>query len=737
MGLNALMKIRWKILLILLTFSLVPLFVLKTHGLNSLKELGYDLQTQTRVTLLERATDSLAKEAEGAAALINLEDRLYRTTLKSVQGETEFRLNDNDVAPLKEKPFITTPDTAINEPELINKPGYKKIALLGKAKNRRNTHRMAAIQRGDLIDLPVSPNHISFWLPHGLDIDQAMPQITRLTPLLHAFQACGSTLEDLALWQEIILEDGLVASYPAHNSFPRKYDARTHPWYMEVKKTQEVNWALPSIDAASRSLCYRLSAPLKSDDGTFLGITSLVIPVEAALDNSLVTDNFGRTEIMMVSSQPYDEKHSNNLMIVGKIGDDALEAASQDTRGRFWLAPPEPEWLKEDNPEFETLLNDVRKANSGVIQMRYNGVPCLWTYSPINAHLSLLIITPVRDFTAEADEAEQYVRESIANQYEGTSLIALFVIGSIALVAYFASKSLSKPVSTLSEAMIKVGEGDWDARADYHSKDEFGELASNFNNMVPQLREHSATQQALSLADEAQQSLFPQAPPEVEGVEIGARCTFSEKTGGDYYDFLGCRTCGPKTFAAAIGDVSGHGVSAALLMTSARAYMRALTGQGLPLVDVICRVNGLITKDCLQTGHFMTAFTMICNTELKVINWIRSGHDPALIYTPETDSFEELIGSGLALGVDENYQYEENLTPVKSGQILIIYTDGIWEAHNPAGKPFGKEKLNRIIRENHHRSAQDMVDFLLSEVQNHRKGLPLEDDCTAIIIKFL
>ncbi|WP_320171137.1 SpoIIE family protein phosphatase [Maridesulfovibrio sp.] len=730
------MKIRWKILLILLTFSLAPLFVLKTHGLNSLKELGSDLQAQIRITLLERATDSLSKQAKGTAAMINLEDRLYRTTLKSVQGEADIRLNDDDYPPLETKPFITTPEGALNTPELINDPSYKKRALMGRGMNR-SEHRMAAIQRGDLIDLPISLEHVSFWLAQGLTPEQAMPDITRLAPLLSAFKACSSTLKNLALWQEVILENGLVATYPGHNSFPHKYDPRTHSWYNDIKKNRETTWAMPTPDAASRTLCYRLSAPILSNSGRFLGVASLVVPVGATLNNTLIAGNNGKTEIMMVSSADVQSRNGA-LMVVGKVGDDPLYEAPHTMGGRFWLAPQEPQWLHEDNPEFRTMIKDIGKAESGVIQIKYKGVPSLWTYSPINSHLSLLIITPVRDFTAEADEAEQYVRESIANQYEGTSVIAFFVICAIAVVAYFASMSFSRPISKLSKAVIKVGEGDWDVRADFHSKDELGELAEKFNNMVPQLKEHSITQQALSLADEAQQSLFPQGPPTVNGADIGARCTFSEKTGGDYYDFLSCAQCdGTDRFGAAIGDVSGHGVSAALLMTSARAYIRALTGQHLSLVEVFERVNRLVTTDCAKTGHFMTAFTVICDTKEKTVNWIRAGHDPALIYTPESDSFEELVGTGLALGVDGEYRYEENLTRVEPGQILILYTDGIWEAHSPAGATFGKDNLRRIICENSHKPAQDMVDMLLAEVQNHRRGLPLEDDCTAIIIKFL
>ncbi|CCO22608.1 SpoIIE family protein phosphatase [Maridesulfovibrio hydrothermalis] len=731
------MKIRWKILIVLLTFSLVPLFVLKMHGLKSLTHLGSDLQTQTRVTLLERATASLSHMAKATAAIINLQDRLYRTTLKSVQAEAEFRLRDDDTEPLPPVVFITSPSETISKPVLISDSRYKKRALMGRGTARKSQHRMASIQRGDLIDLPIAPDNISFWLTNDLPLKEAMPDITRLEPLIHIFQACSLTLENLALWQDVSLENGLVATYPGHNAFPKKYDPRTHEWYKQVKKNLKVTWTLPALDAATRSLCYRLSAPLFNDKDEFIGVVSLVIPVGTTINSSLLINPESGTTIMMVSSSHPETEQEKKLLIVGQIGDDHDKDISPQMISHFWLVPPEPEWLKEDHPEFNTLVEDVADKNFGVLQMDYKGIPSLWTYTPINMRLSLLIITPVNEFTAEADEAEQYIRESVAYQYEGSSLIALAVIISVALVAYFVSQSLSLPIRKISEAVIKVGEGDWNARADFHSSDELGELAENFNIMVPQLREHSSIQQALSLADEAQQSLFPQEVPSLVGTDIGARCVFSEKTGGDYYDFIGCKACGPDVFAAAIGDVSGHGISAALLMTSARAYIRALTGQGKPLVEVISKVNRLVTNDCAKTGHFMTLTTIICDAGNKTVNWIRAGHDPALIYTPETDSFEELIGEGLALGVDEDYLYRDYLTQMESGQILTLYTDGIWEAHGPAGKQFGKDSLRRIIRDNCHRPSQEIVDQLLEEVTAHRKGLPLEDDCTVIIVKFL
>ncbi|WP_027723328.1 SpoIIE family protein phosphatase [Maridesulfovibrio zosterae] len=731
------MKIRWKILIILLIFSLMPLVVTRLYGLRSLTELGSDLQIQTRLTLLERATESLSSMAKGRAAIINLESRLYHTSLKSIQAEAEIRLSSSELEPSIPDYYVTSPHSTINNPEFTSAPDYKKRALMGKGANRKKTHDMTEIKRGALIDLPITKERISFWLTDGLTLKQAEPYIKKLSPMLTSFKNCSATLEKLVLWQEITLENGLVATYPGHDSFPGKYDPRKNAWYKKVKKQKKTLWNLPVPDAATRSLCHRLTAPLFNDNGEFIGTTSLVIAVSMPIHGSLIHALQPGTTLMVVASENPESFSDSKLLIIGKAGDRYKNMDSVQAQRHFWQSPPDQEWLKENNPEFRTLVQDINDGHNGVIQMNYKGVPSLWTFSPINNTIALLLITPTTDFTAEADEAEQYVRESIANQYEGTSLIAIVVILCVSVVAYFVSQSLSRPIRMLSEAVIKIGKGDWSVRADFHSSDELGELAENFNIMVPQLREHSATKQALILADEAQKSLFPQATPKIDGVDIGARCTFSEKTGGDYYDFIGCKTCGPSVFATAIGDVSGHGITAALLMTSARAYTRAYTGQGNSLVWSVKNINRLVTKDCMQTGHFMTMFTATCDLNTKKLHWIRAGHDPALIYTPQTDSFTELKGTGMALGVDEDYVYEEHITQIQTGQILVLYTDGIWEAHSPAGIQFGKDYLRQIICENCHKPAQEIVDLLLLEVQNHRRGLPLEDDCTAIVIKFI
>jgi len=115
---------------------------------------------------------------------------------------------------------------------------------------------------------------------------------------------------------------------------------------------------------------------------------------------------------------------------------------------------------------------------------------------------------------------------------------------------------------------------------------------------------------------------------------------------------------------------------------------------------------------------------------------VRAGHDPAIFYDPVTNTFEELKGPGLALGVDVDWRYEEHQkTGLQNGQIIVIGTDGIWEAHNSEGGTFGKESLLEIIRQHALVSAQEIVSAIINAVNRFRKDVIPEDDVTLVAVK--
>ena len=132
----------------------------------------------------------------------------------------------------------------------------------------------------------------------------------------------------------------------------------------------------------------------------------------------------------------------------------------------------------------------------------------------------------------------------------------------------------------------------------------------------------------------------------------------------------------------------------------------------------------------------MTLFYLALDVEEKCLSWVRAGHDPAIFYDPAKDAFEELRGEGMALGIDENHVYEKNTqSGLAPGQIIVLATDGIWEAHNSAGEMYGKDPMLRIIRKYGDEDANGILTALLFSVENFRDGVPHQDDVTLIVIK--
>jgi sigma-B regulation protein RsbU (phosphoserine phosphatase) len=238
--------------------------------------------------------------------------------------------------------------------------------------------------------------------------------------------------------------------------------------------------------------------------------------------------------------------------------------------------------------------------------------------------------------------------------------------------------------------------------------------------------------ESLTLAQEVQQSLLPDAAPVIDGFEIAGRSLYCDETGGDYIDYLTVK----EGIAVVVGDVSGHGVAAALLMTTARALLRMRVDFGGSPAEVITDLNRLLAFDVQDSGSFMTLIYLRLNSAEKTITWVRAGHEPGLCYMPETNEFVELRGRGLTLGIFDDIKYDEYTTSaLHPGTIVILGTDGIYETRDTKGNFFGRERLKEIVRKNANRPTLSIVEECLREVQAFRGGQPREDDETLVVIK--
>jgi serine phosphatase RsbU (regulator of sigma subunit) len=240
----------------------------------------------------------------------------------------------------------------------------------------------------------------------------------------------------------------------------------------------------------------------------------------------------------------------------------------------------------------------------------------------------------------------------------------------------------------------------------------------------------------LTQAMEVQQNLLPNSGSVWEGLDIAGRSLFCDQTGGDYYDYFEKSDSASRTISIVAGDVSDHGLPSALLMTTARAFLRECASRPGSVSTIVGHVNRHLTHDVQTSGRFMTLFYAEIDCKASCIRWVRAGHDPALVYDPRSGEFDELGGQGgLPLGVFGDARYEEYHRELAAGQVLVIGTDGIWEARNREGRMFGKLLLQQVIRDNVVRPAAEIVDKVLEALRQFLFPLDIQDDATLVVVK--
>ena len=241
---------------------------------------------------------------------------------------------------------------------------------------------------------------------------------------------------------------------------------------------------------------------------------------------------------------------------------------------------------------------------------------------------------------------------------------------------------------------------------------------------------------ALALAGEVQKSLLPRRAPSVPGLDIAGRNRSCDEIGGDYFDFIWRHGVPAHSLSLVVGDIAGHGVGAALLMTTARAFLRMRATQPGGLTEIVGAMNRHLTEDVFETGAFMTLLLLTADLERDRLEWVRAGHDPALLYDPSQDRFAELRGPGMALGVDCQAAYPvSTYDGFAAGQLLAVGTDGIWEARDRRGAMFGKERFKALLRQHHRESAGDILEAVFQALESHTRGVRTEDDITLVVVK--
>ncbi len=313
---------------------------------------------------------------------------------------------------------------------------------------------------------------------------------------------------------------------------------------------------------------------------------------------------------------------------------------------------------------------------------------------------------------------------------------ALLFIGVGIYLTLLVSRNLSIPFQGIIRTLREIRNGNFDKRVRVMSNDEIGYTGDAINEMIKGLIEREKIRQSLDLAREIQQNLLPRGPLEIDGFDIAGKSVYCDETGGDYYDFIPIGRDGDKKIGIVIGDVSGHGISSALLMSSVRASLRQRAFLPGSTAGIISDVNQQLVADIEDSGQFMTMFFMTLDIASRRIDWVRAGHDPAILYDLDSDTFEELGGPGIALGVDGSWHFKANGKAWSSGGgIIFLGTDGVWEVRNRNGEMLGKDPICDTIRKNSSSSAKRILEEIFTTLDDFIGGARIEDDITAAVVK--
>jgi sigma-B regulation protein RsbU (phosphoserine phosphatase) len=185
-----------------------------------------------------------------------------------------------------------------------------------------------------------------------------------------------------------------------------------------------------------------------------------------------------------------------------------------------------------------------------------------------------------------------------------------------------------------------------------------------------------------------------------------------------------------------VADASGHGVGAAMHMTTVRAFVHYGIRNYQGPARLLSQVNQYVTRDTSQTGRFMSMFFLEIDTAGRSLRWVRAGHEPALHFDRSRESFGELNGKGMVLGVDEDLQYEEfSQTGWNENDVILIGTDGIHETRNEDGAMFGQNRLREVLRENADEPSATILNSIINSLKDFRGNASQEDDITLVVVK--
>jgi phosphoserine phosphatase RsbU/P len=446
----------------------------------------------------------------------------------------------------------------------------------------------------------------------------------------------------------------------------------------------------------------------------------LSVPVEPPLLEKLST-SFGQIEVMLL--QRVESDRDSKAVTIGHNNYLPVPFGRKRTRDR--VLPEASSWIDPVVDGFSQMEAAYVKPDGGV----EHGHPVFAFFKARSSQLNQLILASLGDLSS----AQQFTLEIVAIVFLVIELVAL-VIGVVL------TRAITNTVSDLYRATQFVQEGNFTHKVQVTRRDQLGVLGDSFNSMtnsisrlIDEQKQLQRLENEISIASEVQNQLFPRNFPHVEGVEVEAICRAARTVSGDYYDFI---QLSPTHVAFAIADISGKGISAALLMASLQAALRsqllAPGSERMSTAELVARLNKHLV---INTGddRFATFFVAIYDTASRTLRYTNAGHLPGFCLSEGRAIY--LHKGGIVLGVVEDYEFEQETITVPHDAVLITYSDGLVEPENAYGEQFGIPRLEAAAQRLRNAVPRKIAESLMIATEEWSGSPEQADDMTIVVAK--
>ena len=519
-----------------------------------------------------------------------------------------------------------------------------------------------------------------------------------------------------------------IALVPVGSAAPvRAPTAVAGPWRYLAAPASIPSWIVVARDyrgfvavsttgsAHADMLVVRAAVPL-SDGRAF-------VVVDLPIDQKVITDVRARTG-----------------MQIGAITVSEGQAEAAPIRGRSQVMPPPAQPTRSELPTTSAFRQTVAFLG-------YNE----WTTRAPRT-VSIHLEAPVADLYGRLAAAQPGQAglgagsdpwSSFLDVLLAIGVLFLVIQASALIVGAFFARQITSAVHDLFAGTERVQQGDFAHRIPIRTRDQLGDLADSFNRMSASIehllhvqREKQRLDDELRIARSIQQSLLPVEPPALDGLDVSAVCEPAREVGGDYYDFF---DLGPRQLGVLMADVSGKGTSAALYMAELKGMMLALTRSARSPRQLLVEANRLLAAH-LDNRSFITMTYAIIDLDAGTMTCARAGHTPVLVVAGGACHVVSPEGMvvGLRLpGAGERFEtlLEEHTRPIHEGDVIVLYTDGVTEAMNPAGDLFGDAALASVLEDHASCDAAALRDAVLGEVRAFVGLAEQHDDMTMVILR--